>query len=659
MGEISILTEDQVKDVQTIVAAMLAPNAGDKKISQLDAMPAIANADLFAMVDITDSTTKKGTVAQISMFERELISGSDYRLNPRNSLNDRPNTSTAYQIGKVDVLSAPGTQNVCIGEGSNGSLTTGQANVFSGYNSGKNSTSGSFNCYFGWESGKNGLTAQFNTAFGYKTLTAVTNASNNTVMGNQCGAALTSGGYNTLIGASAGVQTTTAVSTIGIGREAARINNAAYLIAIGHQAGRANLVGTGDVYIGKDAGLLATGNNNTFVGYESGVALTTGGNNTLYGYQTGALLTTHSGNVHLGYQAGAQSTESNTLYVANSNTPTPLIKGDFSAKTLIFNAAIGNVNDLSGKVLRWKAASGNETLDQSQLNSDGASGLPDQWQSVTNGISGYLSKVTVKNGSGVLATNCTVTIYKGISSSGPIIAQETGISAAHGVLTDVPITIKPHFLNTEIFTIGVSGTNWAWDINTAGGYAGGSYKGLAADAVFRTYVDVGYNLEFSNTGELLYSGQDLNLSGIPLVIAELSTQQDDKTGDGTLYPIIFDDDSAVNHNGDYNPATGIFTARVTGIFKVAPQVYLRAIGAAHTGGIVYINTTSQSLRIYQGNPANEADSAGNLSVNGSASLKLSATDTVQIQAVVSGGAKTVDIGIIGISQLSIKLESTS
>lgn len=311
----------------------------NKKINDLSLAGSVVDTMQFE-TDIGGATANKVTALQmknyITLWERELISGSDYRLNPQESLNDRINTSTAYQIGKVDVLSTPGTANVAIGENSNGSLTTGEQNVFVGYNTGSNTDVGSYNCYLGYEAGKTGTSAQFNTAFGYKTLTAITNASNNTAMGNQCGAAITTGGYNTLIGTSAGVQTTTASSTVGIGREAARINNADYLIAIGHRAGRANLTSTGNIYIGKDSGLVATGANNTFTGYESGDAVTTGGNNTLYGCQTGGALTTETGNVHIGYQAGAQSTESNMLYIDNSSTTNPLIKGDFANSILTF-----------------------------------------------------------------------------------------------------------------------------------------------------------------------------------------------------------------------------------------------------------------------------------------------------------------------------------
>jgi len=64
-GLISVLTEDQVKDVQTIIKQMLAATAGDKKITQLDAIPSIHDNDLLPIVDDTDTTTKKCTAAQL------------------------------------------------------------------------------------------------------------------------------------------------------------------------------------------------------------------------------------------------------------------------------------------------------------------------------------------------------------------------------------------------------------------------------------------------------------------------------------------------------------------------------------------------------------------------------------------------------------------
>jgi hypothetical protein len=50
--------------------------------------------------------------------------------------------------------------------------------------------------------------------------------------------------------------------------------------------------------------------------------------------------------VFLGYYAGGQELGSNKLYIANSNTTTPLIYGDFTASKLTFNGktSIGTAN---------------------------------------------------------------------------------------------------------------------------------------------------------------------------------------------------------------------------------------------------------------------------------------------------------------------------
>jgi hypothetical protein len=73
---------------------------------------------------------------------------------------------------------------------------------------------------------------------------------------------------------------------------------------------------------------------------QSSFSVTTGGNNTYLGYQAGYTNATGSGNVSLGYQAGYSETGSNKLYIANSNTATPLIYGDFSTPALTINGSL-------------------------------------------------------------------------------------------------------------------------------------------------------------------------------------------------------------------------------------------------------------------------------------------------------------------------------
>lgn len=318
----------------------------------------------------------------------------------------------------------------------------------------------------------------------------------------------------------------------------------------------------------------------------------------------------------------------------------------------------GNIAATTSK-FRLNVDSGIDTLDQSYTPIwDAAAGATPQWQSITPGLSGSLTKVSIENASGIGATNCTVSIFEGIGINGRLIAQETGISAAHNVLTDVPITTPPEVLSTSVITMQVSGTDWAWGIKTVGGYGGGSYKGGSSDAVFRTYVDTGYNFEFTSGGSLLYDAPALNLSGIPLVLANVSSQVNDVTGDGTLVTLPCDNE-IVDHGNRYNNVTFIFTATETGIYEVNPQLWLRAIAAAHTAGVVYITTTSDSYRIYQGNPNNEKGTGNDFAINSKIMTKLTATDTVQCQFAISGGTKTVDIGVIGTTQLAIKLISIS
>lgn len=57
----------------------------------------------------------------------------------------------------------------------------------------------------------------------------------------------------------------------------------------------------------------------------------------------------------------------------------------------------------------------------------------------------------------------------------------------------------------------------------------------------------------------------------PAFSAGLSTDQDDKTGQGEAFTVIFDSE-LFDRNSDYNNATGIFTAPITGIYFLSAKV---------------------------------------------------------------------------------------
>ena len=107
--------------------------------------------------------------------------------------------------------------------------------------------------------------------------------------------------------------------------------------AIGNIALSDNLTGTHNTAIGRGALLdNTTGTNNVAIGCVSLRFNTSGSNNIAFGQNAGCRFTDNSSNnIAIGFGAGPSSNteENNKLYIA-SGSGTPLIKGDFAAKTV-------------------------------------------------------------------------------------------------------------------------------------------------------------------------------------------------------------------------------------------------------------------------------------------------------------------------------------
>jgi len=162
-------------------------------------------------------------------------------------------------------------------------------------------------------------------------------------------------GTNFYLGYEAGVGSTQP-NNLGIGYRALKNNTGQNTFAIGFGALSSGNSGIGNMALGFE-GLKAntTGTYNTAIGFRSllanttgvenvGIGLatirtvTTGSKNTAIGSWAGAAISANStGNLLIGYAAGQNETGSNKLYIANSNTANPLIKGEFDNRTLKIN----------------------------------------------------------------------------------------------------------------------------------------------------------------------------------------------------------------------------------------------------------------------------------------------------------------------------------
>ena len=135
-------------------------------------------------------------------------------------------------------------------------------------------------------------------------------------------------------------------------------------IYIGYEAGLSNVVGASNVYVGKYAGKNSTGAGNVMVGGHAGELNTKFGNlllgnragqnnvngewNVIVGSYAGQN-STGSSNIFIGKSAGTSTTDSDRLYIENSNSTTPLIYGEFDNDLVRVNGSFEAIDNFANE----------------------------------------------------------------------------------------------------------------------------------------------------------------------------------------------------------------------------------------------------------------------------------------------------------------------
>ena len=244
--------------------------------------------------------------------------------------------------GEIGVQGVEGTFNTFYGRYAGASNTTGNYNAFFGYGAGNRNTLGLYNTFIGGYAGYYNTTANSNTFIGYRAGLKNTTGAGNTSLGSHAGYENTTGSDNTFIGMNAGYKSSGAYHNTFMGAHAGYSNTIGYSNTfMGYKAGYSNTTGSYNTFIGIYAGYWnTTGSSNTFMGYLAGYA-NRGSYNTFIGNYAGSANQVGESNVFLGYEAGRYETGSNKLYLDNSSTSSPLIYGDFSNNSLVFNGNVG------------------------------------------------------------------------------------------------------------------------------------------------------------------------------------------------------------------------------------------------------------------------------------------------------------------------------
>lgn len=182
----------------------------------------------------------------------------------------------------------------------------------------------------------------------------------------------------------------------------------------------------------------------------------------------------------------------------------------------------------------------------------------------------------------------------------------------------------------------VSGvTTWTWGIDN-------SVTSPTADPwVLSQGTALGTNdvMSVATTGEINYPLQSAFSAFVGSNVANA-------TGDGTTVTVIAGTE-IFDQNSDYNNATGVFTAPVTGRYRFSCGGQIGSVGAGHTSGVYQIVSSNRNVETVRVSPAAVKDSNSVVTLGGNVFIDMDAADTMTWTITVSNSTKTVSINGTG------------
>ncbi len=200
------------------------------------------------------------------------------------NISGQSNTAFGYMTLKDNTI---GNYNTAAGSSSLTSNISGSRNNALGYISLSSNTNGDSNVALGAETLQANISGNGNTAIGYRALSGNRSGNYNTAIGHNSHRAVLNESFNTSLGYFALGTLRHGNGNIALGTDAiSSMNNGSYNIAVGVGAGRRGTISptSNGIHLGYRAGFLDSGNNNIFIGHNTGNGSISGSNNILIGY---------------------------------------------------------------------------------------------------------------------------------------------------------------------------------------------------------------------------------------------------------------------------------------------------------------------------------------------------------------------------------------
>lgn len=145
----------------------------------------------------------------------------------------------------------------------------------------------------------------------------------------------------------------------------------------------------------------------------------------------------------------------------------------------------------------------------------------------------------------------------------------------------------------------------------------------------------------ANFDNLIKPEMPLSRSLRPEFSAFVSTNIANVTGDGTTYGVVCDNE-ILDVGGNYNPATGIYTATYAGRHVFIGNILASGCGVAHNGGWINIATSAATFTSGYVNPG-VAAFGGYYHFSVIALANMSVGNTAAVNIHVEGGTKVVSV----------------
>jgi hypothetical protein len=412
----------------------------------------------------------------------------------------------------------------------------------------------------------------------------------------------------------------------------------------------------GCTYIGKNAGSIAasnTSNNTTAVGRNCLTAITTGNGNTGVGDSVLGVCTTQGSNTGMGTRALQQS-------LGNNNTAI----GFRASEGAVGSTAIRNT--ILGSTCGASISSGGENV---YIGFFAALSASTSAQNTVIGSQAFLSATTAANNNvvigykaGTLSTGFSQNTIVGTVALDKATTGIYNLALGYGSGTNYTGAESHNILlhsdgvlgDNNTLRIGQStgaGTrqlNKAFICGIDGVNVGSVAKVLtmASDQLGTATITAGAGISVTPAANTITIAASTN-STLPAFHAYVNATIANVTGNNTNYQIVFNTET-FDQNSNYNNATGLFTAPVTGRYAFSYSIYVTGL-VNHGQYFSQLVTTSLTYSLCDIQPnANILTSATNLQIATSTIfVAMTAGDTAFVRINVNGGTGTQVVDIFG------------